>query len=126
VANKTRIEWTDRTTNLLKYRDAEGRVVWHCEKTSPGCAHCYSEAIAERFKRGGPFLPVVTPRVTPFLDAAEAGKILRSRKLAGKRVFVDDMTDLFGDWVSDEIIDRHFAVFALRRDVTFQVLTKRP
>ena len=62
---------------------------------------------------------------TPYFSDEEAGKILRSKKLAGKMVFVDDMTDLFGEWVSDEIIDKHFAVFALRPDVTFQVLTKR-
>lgn len=122
----TGIEWTDFSANLLKYRDESGRVVWHCEKTSPGCAHCYSEAIAERFRKGGPFLPMVTPTVTPFFDEAEAAKILRSKKLAGKRVFVSDMTDLFGAWVPDEIIARHFAVFNLRPDVTFQVLTKRP
>lgn len=73
--------------------------------------------------------------VTPFFDEAEAKKILRSRVLkepsrrvpgARPMIFVDDMTDLFGDWVPDSIIDWHFALFALRQDVTFQVLTKRP
>jgi protein gp37 len=124
--NATGIEWTDATSNLLKYRDAAGKVVWHCEKVSPGCRGCYAEAIAERFGKGGPFTPVSTRKVTPFFDEVEAGRLLRSKKLTGKRVFVDDMTDLFGPWVPDEIIHRHFAVFALRPDVTFQVLTKRP
>ena len=36
------------------------------------------------------------------------------------------MTDIFGDWVPFELLDRLFAVFALRPDITFQVLTKRP
>lgn len=36
------------------------------------------------------------------------------------------MTDVFGEWVPFELLDRLFAVFALRPDVTFQVLTKRP
>lgn len=44
----TGIEWTDLSANLLKYRDADGKTVWHCEKISPGCAHCYSEAIRQR------------------------------------------------------------------------------
>jgi protein gp37 len=35
------------------------------------------------------------------------------------------MTDLFGDWVTDEMIDRVFAVMALSPQHTFQVLTKR-
>jgi protein gp37 len=36
------------------------------------------------------------------------------------------MTDLFGEWVPDEMIDRVFAVMALSPQHTFQVLTKRP
>jgi hypothetical protein len=36
------------------------------------------------------------------------------------------MTDLFGEWVSFELLDQLFAVFALRSNVTWQLLTKRP
>jgi protein gp37 len=36
------------------------------------------------------------------------------------------MTDLFADFVSDEFIDRMFAVMALTPQHTYQVLTKRP
>ena len=36
------------------------------------------------------------------------------------------MTDLFGEWVTDEEIDRVFAVMALSPQHVFQVLTKRP
>lgn len=122
---KTNIEWTDYSASLLKYRNGKtGKIVWHCEKVSPGCAHCYAESMANRFG-GGPFNAKVTPDVQPFFDEEEARKILRSKAIAGKRIFVNDMTDWAGDWVSDEIIDRHFAVFALREDVTFQLLTKR-
>jgi protein gp37 len=35
------------------------------------------------------------------------------------------MTDLFGEWVTDEMVDRVFAVMALCPQITFQVLTKR-
>jgi len=38
--SKTKIEWTDETWNL-----ATG-----CTKISPGCKHCYAEALAERWR----------------------------------------------------------------------------
>jgi protein gp37 len=37
----------------------------------------------------------------------------------------NSMTDLFGEWVSDETLDRIFAVMALCPHHVFQVLTKR-
>lgn len=46
--NKTSIEWTDYTSNLIKYRDPEGRTVHGCIKVSPGCANCYASAWSAR------------------------------------------------------------------------------
>jgi protein gp37 len=43
-----------------------------------------------------------------------------------RRIFVNSMSDLFHDNVSDEWIDRVFAVMALCPQHTFQILTKRP
>jgi protein gp37 len=122
---QTKIGWTDFSANLLKYRNAEGVIVWACVHASEGCRFCYSEALAKRWGRGEAFTAENMKSLTPFFDTKEADEILRSKKIAGKKVFIDDMTDLFGEWVSDEIIDQHFAIFALRPDVTFQVLTKR-
>jgi protein gp37 len=125
--NATGIEWTDYSASLLKYREkATGKVVWGCVKESPGCASCYSEAMAKRFGRGGPFSRRTMDGLEPFFDEAEAARLLRSRKIAGKRLFLNDMTDTFGPWVPDAVIDRTFALFALRPDVTWQVLTKHP
>jgi len=42
------------------------------------------------------------------------------------RIFVDSMSDLFHEALSDEQIDQVFAVMALAPQHTFQVLTKRP
>lgn len=123
---KTSIQWCDYSANLLKYRDASGKSVWACVKVSDGCKNCYAESTAKRWKRGGPFSLPVMKTITPFFSDDEAKKILRDKSLTGKKVFAGDMTDIFGEWVPDEIIDKHFAVFALRPDVTFQVLTKRP
>lgn len=120
------IQWTDFTANLIKYRDAAGKSVWACVKCSDGCKNCYAEALAKRYGRGGPFSLAQIKTVTPYFDEKEANTLLKSPKLKGKRVFIGDMTDVFGDWVPFELLDRMFAVFALRPDVTFQVLTKRP
>jgi protein gp37 len=139
---RTDIEWTatalpDGTTepglssNPLQYRDATGRVVWACVKCSSGCANCYAEQIAERFDRGGPYTRAAMAGLAPFLDDKEVKHILGAKTIGGKpvagsRCFLGDMTDVFGDWVPDELLDRLFAVMALRPDVTFQILTKRP
>jgi protein gp37 len=128
--NVTPIEWTTFSANPLKYRDAAGKVVWGCVRHSDGCRNCYSEALAKRYGRGGPFTVPVMNELTPFLDEAELHKMLTAKTVggipvAGSRCFVGDMTDIFGEWVSDELLDRLFAVFGLRLDVTWQVLTKR-
>lgn len=127
--NKTSIEWTDYTANPLKFRTADGRVVWACVKTSPGCTNCYAEHLSTRYagvRRAGDWNAGTMAGLTPFLDEAELRKMLTYKPAAWKRVFVGDMTDVFGEWVPDELLDRLFAIFASRQDVTWQVLTKRP
>jgi len=65
--------------------------------------------------------------LTPYVREKELKELLSPTKTpAGKKVFVGDMTDLFGEWVPFDLLDRIFAVFAMRHDVVFQVLTKRP
>lgn len=122
---QTSIGWTDFSVNFLKYRNAQGKTVWACVHASEGCRFCYSEALAKRWGRGEAFTAENMKGLTPYFDTDEARQVLTSKKISGKKVFVDDMTDLFGEWVSDEIIDQHFAIFAMRPDVTFQILTKR-
>jgi len=123
--NTTAIGWTDFSANPLKYRTADGRVVWGCAKVSPGCTNCYSEALAKRWNKGGPYNDGEMAKLTPFLAAKEVKAMLTSKAIAGKRVFVGDMTDVFGEWVSDALLDQLFAAFDVRRDVIWQVLTKR-
>ena len=119
------IAWTDFTSNPIRYRNAAGEHVWACVKVSPGCAHCYSATTAQRFDRGTDYNAAEMAKLTPFLDEKELRTLLTSKKISGQRVFPYDMTDLFGEWVPFELIDRWFAVMALRPDVTFQILTKR-
>jgi protein gp37 len=121
---ETPIGWTDFSVNLIKYRDADGKVVWACVHASEGCRFCYSQALAIRWGRGKEFTTENMKSLTPFFDEKEAKQVLNSKKIVGKKVFVNDMTDWMGPWLDDELIDLCFAVFALRPDVTFQTLTK--
>ena len=110
MTDKTGIEWTDATWNP----------VTGCTKVSPGCAHCYAEAITLRFKRGGPFLPgKATIRMhEDRLDQPSKWK-------SPKRVFVNSMSDLFHEEVPFSFLLRIFEEMASAERHTFQILTKR-
>jgi protein gp37 len=132
VPQKTGIEWTDYSSNPFRARDrATGKTGHHCEKCSPGCANCYSEVLDGRFGIGRPYTQRETPNVEFYLAEKEIDAIIRHRKSG--RCFVGDMTDLFGPWVPDEMLDDLFAAFhlnigpdRLRGPLEFQILTKRP
>jgi len=128
----TKIEWTDFSSNPLKFRLHEtGRQMNMCTKISPGCANCYAANITERwFPREhrvtfDGYVPAMLEKGSFVVDVAECKKIINSRMIGGHRIFVCDMTDLYHEAVSDVIIDQLNAVFACREDVTFQALTKR-
>jgi protein gp37 len=128
--NLTSIEWTTFSANPLKYRDVSGEKVWGCVHHSPGCINCYSEALAKRYGRGGPFNAQTMRGLTPFLDDDEIhkmrnAKVVKGVPVSGSKCFVGDMTDVFGEWVPDALLDELFATFMWRPDVTWQVLTKR-
>lgn len=126
MPNQTAIEWTDRTSNPLRYRDETGRDVWACVKVSPACDRCYAESQAIRFKKGGEYSKSNMDRLTPYVREAELRDILSTKKLPdGEKVFVGSMTDLFGPWASHRLLDSIFAAIALRPGVVFQILTKR-
>lgn len=111
MSDKSAIEWTDATWNPVR----------GCVKVSPGCANCYAETFAERFRGvpGHSYEQGFDLRLVP----EKLTEPLRWKK--PRRVFVNSMSDLFQDGVSDEYIDEVFAVMALAPRHTFQVLTKR-
>ena len=111
MADKTGIEWTDATWNP----------VTGCTKVSPGCAHCYAEAITLRFKRGGPFLPGKTT-IRLHWDRLDDPAKWRSPR----RVFVNSMSDLFHEEVPFEFVREVFQRMKTFPTHTYQVLTKRP
>lgn len=132
--NVTPIEWTTFSANPLKFRAPDGRVVWACEKLSPGCAHCYAEDLSHRYggvRRAGDWNAGTMKTLTPFLDESELQKMRTAKQVggvpvSGSRCFIGDMTDIFGEWVPDDLLNRLFShVLEVRTDVTWQLLTKR-
>lgn len=126
MPQKSPIEWTDYTSNPIRATNRSGVHGWHCERISEGCRNCYAERINRRLGTHLDFARQSRSKVDAWLSGEEMRKLATSKALAGKRVFLGDMTDIFGEWVSDAWLDTIFATIAARPDVTFQVLTKRP
>jgi protein gp37 len=107
----TTIEWTDATWNPVR----------GCTKISAGCKNCYAERFAERFRGvpGHPFEQGFNIRIVP-------EKLAEPLKWKEPRlVFVNSMSDLFHDQVSDEYIEQVVEVMLKADWHTYQVLTKR-
>jgi protein gp37 len=111
MAFNSSIEWTESTWNP----------VTGCTKISPGCAHCYAERMARRLSAMGQpnyqngFKVAIHPHVLELP--------LRWKK--PQVIFVNSMSDLFHQEVSEEFIQEVFAVMNRAPWHTFQVLTKR-
>jgi protein gp37 len=122
--NKTSIQWSQWTTQLVRFRDVvSGDVLNHCEKVSPGCRLCYAERITRRWKgRNRAFTPAGGEGLEAFVDMKNLREVAHTRRSG--MVFVEDMSDLFGDWVTDAMLDQCFGAFALS-GLTIQFLTKR-
>lgn len=111
MSEHSSIEWTDATWNPVR----------GCTKVSPGCAHCYAETFAERF-RGVPGHPYEHG-----FDLRLVHEKLREplRWRSPRMIFVNSMSDLFHKDVPDDYVVAVAKVMQLARWHTFQVLTKR-
>ncbi|HEX3863552.1 MAG TPA: phage Gp37/Gp68 family protein [Stellaceae bacterium] len=125
MADNSKIEWTDSTLTPIRARNrATGRVGHFCEHASPGCINCYSEAFNRRgIGAGVAFQRQNRDQVELFLDEKMLMQPLRWKR--PRRIFWGSMTDLFADFVTDEWLDRIFAVAALTPQHTHLFLTKR-
>lgn len=112
MSSASSIEWTDATWNP----------VTGCTKVSPGCAHCYAETFAERFRGvpGHPYEQGFDLKLWP--ERLE----LPLQWKRPRMIFVNSMSDLFHPDVPDEFIVSVFDVMRRASRHTFQVLTKRP
>lgn len=93
-----------------------------CSKVSPGCAHCYAETFAERF-RGVPGHPY---EVGFDLTLREERLRLPLAWRKPRTIFVNSMSDLFHEDVPDAFIQSVFETMQLAHWHRFQLLTKRP
>ncbi len=120
--SKTKIEWTTDVWNPTR----------GCTRVSEGCRNCYAELMAARFSKPGLWghglaeMTEAGPRWTGKIALIEEKIEQPLRWKRPRRIFVNSVSDLFHEGVSDEIIDRIFAVMSRAQQHQFQVLTKRP
>ncbi len=111
MTTRTKIEWTEQTWNPTT----------GCTKVSPGCKHCYAEVMARRLQAMG----------ARGYDNGFAVSILPERltqPLRRKRPtvwFVNSMSDLFHEAISDAFLDAVFDTIRRTPQHTYQILTKR-
>jgi protein gp37 len=120
--DKSNIEWTDATWNIIT----------GCTLVSAGCDNCYAAKMAATRLKNHPSRKGLTRRNASGV-AKSTGEVrfnekwldqpLRWRK--PRKIFVCAHGDLFHEDVPDGWIDQIFAVMALCPQHTFQVLTKR-
>lgn len=112
MSTNSAIEWTEATWNP----------VTGCSKVSPGCAHCYAETFAERFRGvpGHPYFQGFDLKLWPNRLA------LPLEWKRPRRIFVNSMSDLFHEDVPVEFVRAVFETMERADWHTFQVLTKRP
>jgi protein gp37 len=120
MSDNSKIEWCDAT-----WSPTTG-----CDRVSPGCDHCYALTLAARLKAmGSPKYqrdgkpPTSGPGFGLTIHPDVVNLPLRWRK--PRKVFVNPMSDLLHAAVPDPWLADIFAVMAVCRQHTFQVLTKR-
>ena len=123
MADKTKIEWTDATWNIIT----------GCTLVDEGCRHCYAARLAATRLQHHPSRKGLA-RLNAQGEAKFTGEVRFNdqwldqplRWKTARRIFVCAHGDLFHESVPDDWIDKVFAVMALAPQHTFQVLTKRP
>jgi protein gp37 len=120
MGDRSSIEWTQATWNPTT----------GCDRTSPGCDHCYALTLAKRLKAMGQ--PKYQQDGDPNTSGPGFGMSLHPDTLdvprawaAPRLIFVNSMSDLFHLAVPVDYIQQVFAVVADTPQHTYQVLTKR-
>lgn len=123
------ISWTQKTWNPIRAFNKEtGKRGWFCTKVTAACDSCYAETMNMKpGASGGTGLAYKPGHLKDVrVELVEAALLEPLGWRTGQLIFPLSMSDLFGDWVPDEMIDRIFAVMSLTPQHTYQVLTKRP
>jgi protein gp37 len=120
MGNRSSIEWTEATWNPTT----------GCDRTSPGCDHCYALTLSKRLKAmgvdkyqndGDPRTSGPGFKLTVHDDALQVPFGWRQPRL----VFVNSMSDLFHKDVPISFIRSVFDVVRETPRHTYQLLTKR-
>lgn len=113
----TGIEWT----HVPGYTGETWNPVRGCTKVSPGCKHCYAETFAERWRgvADHPYEQGFDLRLVP----DKLGEPLRAKR--PRAYFVNSMSDLHQEGVSEFYIRQTYAVMQAAKHHLFMVLTKR-
>jgi protein gp37 len=114
VGERSGIEWTEATWNPVA----------GCSKVSPGCAHCYAEALSLRFGYSQLAWNEANARENVVLHPERLEQPARWRR--PRMVFVNSMSDLFHELVPMGFVERVYTTMADSPQHTFQILTKRP
>jgi protein gp37 len=105
------IEWTEQTWNPTT----------GCTKVSPGCKNCYAEVMAKRLTAMG-----TGGYENGFKLTMHPNRLFQPMdRKKPTTYFVNSMSDLFHEDVSDEFLDKVFAVIENTPQHTYQILTKR-
>jgi protein gp37 len=121
MADKSSIEWTEATWNPTT----------GCDKVTAGCDNCYALTLAKRLKAmGNPKYQLDgDPRTSGpgfAIQMHESALNIPRGWSSPRTIFVNSMSDLFHARVTDDFIERVFAVMAETPRHTYQLLTKRP
>jgi protein gp37 len=120
---ETQIEWTDATWNPVA----------GCSVVSAGCTNCYAMEMARRLEAMGvdkyEGLTRRSGNRTVWKGIVREIPSALSIPLVWKKprkIFVNSMSDLFHEGVSDRFIQEVWAVMAATPHHNYQILTKRP
>lgn len=127
----TAIEWTHRPGTVGRtWNPTKG-----CSRKSEGCRHCYAEQQAARIVRMGKGKPTPYDGLVKLVngEARWTGVVnlvpeVLAQPLKWRQpstVFVNSMSDLFHESLTNEQIAAVFGVMAACQDHTFLILTKR-
>lgn len=127
MGQKTPIEWTDDSTNLFHaFRimpDGTEKRGWFCVLASKCCENCYAQKNNLWVGNGLHFVKKNEPLVRIKLADQELAWI---RTVNNQLVFVNDMSDWFGSFVSDEQINTMLDAMEANKGRSYlQTFTKR-
>jgi len=107
MGKDTSIAWTDATLNFG----------WGCRKVDAACQNCYMFRLSKTWG--------IDPTKVRTFDMAKREKELNSWPPEKRLVFVNDMTDTFGEFYSFDLIEEWHKFFERHPEREFQLLTKR-